>query len=77
MLAAVTAHNGHLMVPASDPVKIKVYGNRRLFQPAAGRYVTFAELIDLAKDEAGVVVRDAQTGADITAFILSHHSTEH
>jgi polyhydroxyalkanoate synthesis regulator protein len=65
------------MVPAREPVTIKLYANRRLFEPALGRYVTFDELDALAHGGADVVVRDARTGADITDFILSRSPTEH
>jgi polyhydroxyalkanoate synthesis regulator protein len=65
------------MVPAREPVTIKLYGNRRLYRPAIGRYLTLDEVVALAIDGAGVAVRDAQTGADITAFILSRTPTEH
>jgi len=66
------------MVPAREAVTIKLYAYRRLYRPAVGRYVTFEEVIAFANDRAGdVVVRDAQTGADITAFLLSPSLTEH
>jgi polyhydroxyalkanoate synthesis regulator protein len=65
------------MVPAREPVTIKLYGNRRLYQPAIGRYLTLDEVVALATDGAGVAVRDAQTGADLTALILSRSPTEH
>ena len=64
------------MVPASDPVTIKLYANRRLYEPRSGRYVTRDELIALAHD-ADVRVLNASTGADITRSILSHRPTEH
>jgi len=28
------------MVPTREPVTIKLYGNRRLYRPTLGRYVT-------------------------------------
>jgi polyhydroxyalkanoate synthesis regulator protein len=65
------------MVPASDPVTIKLYANRRLYEPRSGRYVTRDELIALAHEGADVRVRNASTGADITRSILSHRPTEH
>jgi polyhydroxyalkanoate synthesis regulator protein len=76
MLAAVTAHNGPQMVPASDPVTVKLYAHRRLYEPRSGRYVTFDDLPALARGGA-LTVLDAGTGADITTFVLSHLSTEH
>ena len=65
------------MVPAREPVTIKLYANRRLFEPTLGRYMSFDELAALARARADVVVRDAKTGADITDFILSRSPTEH
>jgi polyhydroxyalkanoate synthesis regulator protein len=65
------------MVPASDPVTIKLYANRRLYQPRSGRYVTRDELIALAHGGTRVEVLDAGTGADVTSLLLSHPSTEH
>jgi polyhydroxyalkanoate synthesis regulator protein len=65
------------MVAASDPVTVKLYANRRLYEPRSGRYVTRDELIALQRDGADVTVRDADTGADITRSILSHRPTEH
>jgi polyhydroxyalkanoate synthesis regulator protein len=65
------------MVAASDPVTVKLYANRRLYEPRSGRYVTRDELIALKRDGADVTVRNAGTGTDITRFILSHRPTEH
>jgi polyhydroxyalkanoate synthesis regulator protein len=65
------------MVPAREPVTIKLYANRRLFEPMLGRYVTFDELVALARGGVDITVRDAGTGADITDFILSRSPTEH
>ena len=65
------------MVPPRDPISVKLYGNRRLYQPARGRYVTLDEVIALANEGIAVTVRDAETGADLTDFVLSRHPTEH
>jgi polyhydroxyalkanoate synthesis regulator protein len=65
------------MVAASDPVTVKLYASRRLYEPRSGRYVTRDELIARVRDGADVTVRDATTGADITRSILSHRPTEH
>ena len=65
------------MVPASDPVTVRLYANRRLYEPRSGRYVTRDELIALVQLGADVTVHDAGTGADITRSILSHRPTEH
>ena len=65
------------MVPTREPVTVKLYGNRRLFEPARGRYLTPDELIAQASEGVAVTVRDASSGADITAFILSRSPTAH
>ena len=65
------------MLPARETVSVKLYGNRRLFVPAHGRYVTLDELIARAQAGARIMVRDAQSGADVTDFILSRSPTEH
>jgi hypothetical protein len=74
MLTAVTAHNGPAMVPASDPVTIKLSAYRRLLEPRSGRYVTFDELGALSR-RGTVAARNAGAGA--TRLILSHPPTEY
>ena len=65
------------MPPARETVSVKLYGNRRLFEPAHGRYVALADLIARGAAGEAIIVRDAQSGADITDFVLSHSPTEH
>jgi polyhydroxyalkanoate synthesis regulator protein len=65
------------MVPAREPVTVKLYANRRLYLPALCRYVTRDEVIALANDGAEITVQDAQSGADMTEFILSRSPTKH
>ncbi len=65
------------MVPPRDPITVKLYGNRRLYQPARGRYVTLDDVITLADEGIAITVRDAETGADLTDFVLSPHPTTH
>jgi hypothetical protein len=77
MLAAVTAHNGRPMVPASDPVTIKLYAQRRFFQPRSGRYVSLDDLIARARSGEHIVIEDAHTGVDVTALALLPLRTEH
>jgi polyhydroxyalkanoate synthesis regulator protein len=77
MLAAVTAHNGRPMVPASDPVKIRLTAQRRFFQPRTGSYVTFDDLLALVRRRMCVAIDDAHTGADVTSFCFSQTRTEH
>ena len=65
------------MVPASDPVTIKLYAQRRFYRPRSGTYVTFDDVVALARDGVRVVVEDAHTGADLTALVFSSNQTEH
>ena len=65
------------MVPASDPVTIKLYAQRRFYQPRSGSYVTYDDVVALARGGVRVIVEDAHTGADLTALVLSSHPTEH
>ena len=77
MLAAVTAHNGLPMVPASDPETSKLYAQRRFFRPRTGSYVTFEDLQTLARSGVRIAIKDAQSGADVTALVFSETRTEH
>ena len=61
------------MVPPGEPVTIKLYGNRRLYEPGTARYVTLADLQAHMRDGIMVTVHDAVTGADITDLVLSPH----
>ena len=58
------------MAHLAEPVTIKRYAHRRLYAPAAGRYVTVEDLANMVEDEKAFVVRDAATGEDITPSIL-------
>jgi hypothetical protein len=53
-----------------EPVTIKCYANRRLYNPAAGAYVTLEDLALMLEDDEDFVVSDAKTGADITRSVL-------
>ena len=65
------------MVPASDPVTIKLHAQRRFYRPRSGSYVTVDDVVALARGGARIVVEDAHTGADLTALVLCSHPTEH
>ena len=65
------------MVPAREPVTIKLYRHRRLYRPATGRYVTRDELTAFAHQGAEIAVHDAGTGTDVTSLVLSPSTTEH
>ena len=59
--------------PASgnEPVTIKKYANRRLYNTAASSYVTLDNLSQMVKEGVDFVVYDAKTGADITRSVLT------
>jgi polyhydroxyalkanoate synthesis repressor PhaR len=53
------------------PRTIKRYGNRKLYDAAAGRYVTLAELAALVARGHEVEVLDQKTGDDLTNLTLA------
>ncbi len=59
--------------PASgdEPVTIKKYANRRLYNTAASSYVTLDNLAQMVKEGVDFVVYDAKTGDDITRSVLT------
>jgi len=56
---------------AGEPRTIKRYGNRKLYDPAAARYVTLAELASLVASGHDVAVLDQKTGEDLTNLTLA------
>jgi polyhydroxyalkanoate synthesis regulator protein len=60
------------MAPSPQPVVIKLYGNRRLYRPDAGAYVTLDDLAAMVEDEEGFMVIEADSGTDITSSIHQH-----
>ncbi len=55
----------------SEKVTIKKYSNRRLYDTEKNAYVTLQEVADLIKEGRKVEVVDAQSGEDVTSFILT------
>jgi polyhydroxyalkanoate synthesis repressor PhaR len=53
-----------------DPVLIKRYPGRRLYNTGDLDYVTFEDLSKMVLAQRRFIVRDAATGNDITAEIL-------
>ena len=53
------------------PRTIKRYGNRKLYDPAARRYVTLAELATLVARGQQLVVLDQKSGEDLTNLTLA------
>jgi len=62
------------MEPA--PVVIKKYGNRRLYDTAASRYVNLDEIAGLIRQGKEVRILDARTGKDLTRVTLTQIITE-
>jgi polyhydroxyalkanoate synthesis repressor PhaR len=60
----------HEITMSAEPLVIKKYANRRLYHPAAGRYLTIGDLGGMVEDEEEFVVYDAKTGEDITHVVL-------
>ncbi len=60
-----------IAVPASGPRVVKKYGNRRLYDTRASRYINLDELLDLVGAEE-VNVLDAASGEDLTERTLTH-----
>jgi polyhydroxyalkanoate synthesis repressor PhaR len=56
---------------SGDPVIIKKYANRRLYNTKTSSYVTLDHLCEMVKEGADFEVRDARTGDDITRQVLT------
>ena len=54
-----------------NPVRIKKYANRRLYNTATSSYVTLEHLRDMVKGGVEFNVFDAKTGDDITRSVLA------
>ncbi len=57
--------------PGDEPVTIKKYANRRLYNTAASSYVTLDHLAQMVKEGVDFVVYDAKSGDDITRSVLT------
>ena len=56
---------------ANEPVTIKKYANRRLYNTGTSTYVTLEDLAGMVKSGDDFVVYDAKTGEDITRSVLT------
>jgi len=54
-----------------EPVTIKKYANRRLYNTGTSTYVTLEDLASMVKAGEDFVVFDAKTGEDITRSVLA------
>jgi polyhydroxyalkanoate synthesis repressor PhaR len=57
--------------PQSDPVIIKKYANRRLYNTDTSSYVTLDDLAEMVRAERDFTVHDARTGEDLTHAVLT------
>jgi len=56
---------------ASEPITIKKYANRRLYDTSTSAYITLDHLSDLVKKDIEFQVVDAKTGEDLTRQVLT------
>lgn len=56
---------------SDDPIVIKKYANRRLYDTGRSSYVTLSDLSEMIKDGYDFVVVEAKSGEDITRSVLT------
>jgi polyhydroxyalkanoate synthesis repressor PhaR len=56
---------------ADEPIIIKKYANRRLYDTSTSAYVTLEHLSTLVRDGKDFIVQDAKTGVDLTRTVLA------
>jgi polyhydroxyalkanoate synthesis repressor PhaR len=59
------------MAETKEPITIKKYANRRLYNTGTSTYVTLEDLAVMVKQGDDFVVFDAKTGDDITRSVLA------
>jgi polyhydroxyalkanoate synthesis repressor PhaR len=59
------------MAKPDEPITIKKYANRRLYNTGTSTYVTLEDLAVMVKKGDDFVVYDAKTGEDITRSVLA------
>ena len=59
------------MAKSQEPVTIKKYANRRLYNTGTSTYVTLEDLANMVKEGEDFVVYDAKNGDDITHSVLT------
>jgi polyhydroxyalkanoate synthesis repressor PhaR len=62
---------GSSKVSASDPVLIKKYGNRRLYDTRKSGYITLEDLATIVQGGDTIRVVDANSGKDLTRQVLT------
>jgi polyhydroxyalkanoate synthesis repressor PhaR len=61
----------HAMAKSEQPITIKKYANRRLYNTGTSTYVTLEDLASMVKAGEDFIVHDAKTGEDITRQVLA------
>jgi polyhydroxyalkanoate synthesis regulator protein len=59
------------ITPQYAPILVKRYGRSRLYDTVAARYVSVDDLRAWAADGTRFVVRDTETGDDVTRVLLA------
>lgn len=57
--------------PAAQPVVVKKYANRRLYNTESSSYVTLEDLAGMVRQGRDFIVFDAKSGEDITRSVLT------
>jgi len=56
---------------SAEPILIKKYPNRRLYDTSESRYIVLDDIVTMVKADTAFVIQDAKTGEDITRSILN------
>lgn len=67
----VTQQADGAVMTAKEPVIIKKYANRRLYNTASSTYVTLETLAEMVRDDIDFIVYDAKSGEDLTRGVLT------
>jgi polyhydroxyalkanoate synthesis repressor PhaR len=62
---------GRRRIAEGEPVVIKKYANRRLYNTASSSYVTLEHLAEMVREGVDFVVYDAKTNEDLTRSVLT------
>ena len=71
MLAFWAGGTANIMVEEKEPITIKKYANRRLYNTGTSTYVTLEDLATMLKEGENFVVFDAKTSEDITRSVMA------
>jgi polyhydroxyalkanoate synthesis regulator protein len=58
-------------IPKAEPIVVKRYARSRLYDAANQRYDSLEQLRDWAARGIAFIVRDTETGADVTRVLLA------